>query len=73
MEKGDLLPNDAPFGGLEAYWRGVTCTKFASTYYLLNAWLEKGDMLPNYDLWCGLEAYQRECVSEHDKLCLLKT
>ncbi len=30
LEKGGMLPNDAPCGGLEAYRRGVTLTNFAN-------------------------------------------
>ncbi len=57
-----MLPNlnYVPWGGLEAYRRGVTITnlfwvkmaknifRMVSMHYLSNAYVEKGDMLPNY-------------------------
>ncbi len=63
-----MLSNDAPYGGLKVYQRGVIWTNIfgeieketfwrASVHYLIDAWLEKGGMLPNYTPWCGLEAY----------------
>ncbi len=72
VEKGDMLLNDAPFDGPEAYRRGITkpgpimqgengknlwCFWRASKHYVINAWLVKSGMLPNYAPWCGLEAY----------------
>ncbi len=68
-----MLPNYAPWRGLEAYQRGVVpLTKCCwcklknnvetiwkvSMHYLINAQVENCGLLPNYVPWYGPEAYQ---------------